>query len=593
MKKIPTLGLAMITKNEEKYLSKCLDSVIDIIDEIVIVDSGSTDKTLDIAKRYNAHTYYKEWENDFSKARNYALSKATTDWVLLLDADEEVDKQYKLKILDLIESEEYDGYYSKIYNYYGSSINDGYVIHTAFRLLRNNKKYFFRGSIHEQITPCSEEHKGIFNMSDIIIHHYGYLDENITIKKKRERNIPLLEKELQLSPNNPFYMYSLANEYAALKENDLAIELYEKARLELNTTHGFASSLYYKLITVLYNNKNYNIARLRVNEANILFPKCVDFHYLNGLINRQMYNYTIAMDSLNKCIELGDTPMKFMDGCGTYLPYIVLGDIFQEINDYTRAINSYNNAVIINRRNYQLLYTICDLLLKKYKNSIKVIENIKSYFSDLEDNTNKVLYLDILLSNNILDELYEDISCIENNKNIGNEDYYILAKYNFKNKNYDKALGYLNSILLDEAIITEKFLTNYKLMYLTSLLILQKDLNIIPNNIRVLFNDIVLKFFNTNTNIINASNNNIDISMEAYDFIISIYDILLEEKETSIFNKYIVLLDYIQNERKYLDMAKVLYRNNFKSQALIYIKESISKFDNIDKECSRILLLES
>ena len=97
-----TLSLCMITKNEEKNLSRCLDSIKDIVDEIIIVDTGSTDKTVEIAKSYGAHIYHYDWNNDFSKARNVSLQKATKDWILVLDADEVLPYEEGLKLKNII-----------------------------------------------------------------------------------------------------------------------------------------------------------------------------------------------------------------------------------------------------------------------------------------------------------------------------------------------------------------------------------------------------------------------------------------------------------------------------------------------------------
>ncbi len=88
---MPTLSLCMIVKNEEKHLARCLSSVKDVADEIVIVDTGSTDKTIEIAESFSAKIFHFDWVNDFSAARNFALSKCTGDWILYLDADEELN----------------------------------------------------------------------------------------------------------------------------------------------------------------------------------------------------------------------------------------------------------------------------------------------------------------------------------------------------------------------------------------------------------------------------------------------------------------------------------------------------------------------
>ncbi len=89
----PTVSLCMIVKNEEENLDRCLSSARDVVDEIIVVDTGSTDRTVEIANAYNARIYYHEWQDDFSLARNISLSHATRDWILHLDADEELETE--------------------------------------------------------------------------------------------------------------------------------------------------------------------------------------------------------------------------------------------------------------------------------------------------------------------------------------------------------------------------------------------------------------------------------------------------------------------------------------------------------------------
>ena len=106
-----TLSLCMITKNEENNLSRCLDCIKEFVDEIIIVDTGSTDKTVEIAKSYGAHIYHYDWNNDFSKARNVSLQKATKDWILVLDADEVLPYEEGLKLKNIINTSVNEGFF--------------------------------------------------------------------------------------------------------------------------------------------------------------------------------------------------------------------------------------------------------------------------------------------------------------------------------------------------------------------------------------------------------------------------------------------------------------------------------------------------
>src|SRR3989304_7047785 len=104
----PTLSLCMIVKNEEQFLGQCLDSVQDIVDEMIIVDTGSTDSTVEIARRYGAQIFHHPWQGSFSEARNYGLQYATGDWILQMDADEELEKADIPILKKVLRSDLYD-----------------------------------------------------------------------------------------------------------------------------------------------------------------------------------------------------------------------------------------------------------------------------------------------------------------------------------------------------------------------------------------------------------------------------------------------------------------------------------------------------
>lgn len=100
------LSAIIITKNEERNIGRCIESIKDLVDEIIIVDSGSTDRTIEIARKYTDKIYFRQWTDDFAAQRNYALSKATGDWILSLDADEVVSSELKAEAKKFFISEE-------------------------------------------------------------------------------------------------------------------------------------------------------------------------------------------------------------------------------------------------------------------------------------------------------------------------------------------------------------------------------------------------------------------------------------------------------------------------------------------------------
>ena len=136
-----TISLCMIVKNEEDVLENCLSSVFKATDEIIIVDTGSTDKTKDIARKYTDKIYDFKWVDDFSKARNYSFSKATKDYILWLDADDIIEEEDLKKLIKLKEeiNEEKDAY-SMLYIYSRDENGKPTYIQEKNRLVKRKKK---------------------------------------------------------------------------------------------------------------------------------------------------------------------------------------------------------------------------------------------------------------------------------------------------------------------------------------------------------------------------------------------------------------------------------------------------------------------
>lgn len=204
------ISLCMIVKNEGQTLSRCLNSVFSIVNEIIIVDTGSTDSTCDIARQYGAILHHFPWNDNFSDARNASLELAQGDWILFLDADEELSPGSQEILFRLIENEKIEGYFVKIVNHLGKEGWIETVPDLVFRLFRNKKEYRFRGAIHEQIADVILENNSQARYQvaeNLEIIHHGYLDEVIEEKDKKDRNLKLIEKELESNPKNRLLQY--------------------------------------------------------------------------------------------------------------------------------------------------------------------------------------------------------------------------------------------------------------------------------------------------------------------------------------------------------------------------------------------------
>lgn len=223
------LSIGMIVKNEEENLEKCLSALMPLMKEIpselIIADTGSTDRTLDIARSYTSEIYFFNWCNDFAKARNYVLEKAKGEWFLYIDADEWFENVDL--IIDFFKSGECNHFNDVCFiikNYESLSRNSSYMeehIKRLFRILPGRK---FEGLVHEHVPE-----EGKIKFIDAYIGHYGYVqDDSFKKNNKNKRNIPLLIKELEKEPENLLMLYQLAQEYLALDDKDKVIETCRK-----------------------------------------------------------------------------------------------------------------------------------------------------------------------------------------------------------------------------------------------------------------------------------------------------------------------------------------------------------------------------
>jgi glycosyltransferase involved in cell wall biosynthesis len=233
----------MIVKNEESNLGQCLLSVEPLVDEMIVVDTGSTDRTKEIAKAFGAKVYNFEWTHDFSEARNMSLSKASGDWILILDADEVLSRKDFVTLRKLAHKKKYDCAYALTTRNYvdrsnleGCKTNDGLYEEEAglgwlpsykVRLFPNDPNIRFENPVHELVEPSLKSiNKKILNCS-VPVHHYGKLNNEKSLAKGEEYYL-LGKKKLEERGDDRLALLELALQAAELKKFDEAIDLWHR-----------------------------------------------------------------------------------------------------------------------------------------------------------------------------------------------------------------------------------------------------------------------------------------------------------------------------------------------------------------------------
>lgn len=352
------ISFVLMVKNESKHIEEVLKSIAyikeKISSEIVVLDTGSTDNTVEIAKKYTDKVYFHEWNNDFASMRNKSISYANGEWLFILDGDEILSNQDSLIDFFLLKRDkEFNNLFVNIKNIIREEDNK-YNIAVVRRLFRNSKNFKYVGAIHEQ--PKYQEPHGFL---DLTLIHYGYLTTDPELmKRKFERNSELLHKQVEKEPENVYYLHQLFNTYGMNKDHDKALYYSEKAyeiAKKKNIDISKNMYIYSDLATALFNKRKYEEVETICKEAIKFKDGYIDFYYYLGKVQMLLGKNSEAISNYE-----------------TYL----------------RLVNNYNSNTIqrdITVTHYSIgftdlvIYDLCILLSKEeeFKRVLQYSKNIK------------------------------------------------------------------------------------------------------------------------------------------------------------------------------------------------------------------------
>lgn len=331
------LSLALIVKDEEKNLKRCLDSVEGLWDELVIVDTGSTDRTIEIAKKYTKNVYHFPWVKHFAKARNFAFSKCTQPWICWLDADDALQPEDVVSIRDqFLKIKDLPDYDFMLINYYYWVEPPTLSGNIKAKQLRER---IIRKSKANWIGRCHE-----INMVDWSKSYYvqnagvWHLRSNEDREKDGQRNLELMLLEVGEFPNQRNYFY-LANEYVGIGNHKEAINWFTKS-YESKETVDYTFQAAYKVAQ-----SNHELGNL--DEAIIWYLKAISIKIeyrepLLGLgsIYSSLGDHKKAAFWLETSLsipELQNPAMIILKDNYTWMPYNSLAQIYYKLGDYKKA----------------------------------------------------------------------------------------------------------------------------------------------------------------------------------------------------------------------------------------------------------------
>jgi glycosyltransferase involved in cell wall biosynthesis len=337
----PQLSLAMIVKNEARCLARCLQSIRSIVDEMVIVDTGSTDDTVEIAKNFGAKLFHFDWVNDFSAARNFALDQTTGNWILVLDADEVASEALGKEIREFAGREPVIGRL-KIVSDFRRNGNKLRSQSFVSRLFPRGAR--FQGRIHEQIvSPLAR-----VNLRGELWHD-GYLET-----QKSDRNIKLLSAELEREPDNAYLLYQLAIEYTSLDGTESAFQCLQKSFGRVKQSDAFAPNIVVDLLYAAMALKRFDAGIEAIEKSEEFLEDFPDYYLARGLfymnlIRSNPAKYAVELpkieQSFQRCLALGETDKyKSVWGSATFLANYNLGVFYHVFGNSAGAQKCFEAA---------------------------------------------------------------------------------------------------------------------------------------------------------------------------------------------------------------------------------------------------------
>ncbi len=306
------VSLCMIVRNEAEYLDACLKSADGVADEMIIVDTGSTDSTVEIARRHRARVVTCSWANDFSAARNLSLESATGNWILVLDADEELSRQSREKIPDVIRTSHADGFEVIVRSEMPETDVMKYEDMMIVRLFRNRKNYRYAMPVHEQIRGSIEKNGGKIERSDLLIVHHGYSKKLVQGTVDRgKRNLEILQKALLHSADDPYLHYQTGVTLMSMGRKEEAYS--EMKRVLTLDCAGMGSAILERLFMKM---SQLALERNENDDAVMYARRCLDYNPANGIA---MYVAAVGLLSMNRITDGYQMLLKIRENGGSNL----------------------------------------------------------------------------------------------------------------------------------------------------------------------------------------------------------------------------------------------------------------------------------
>ena len=409
----------MIVRDEAAYIEDCIKSVLPVVNEIIIVDTGSVDSTTEIAKRCGARIFHHRWQDSFSTARNVYIKHAVMDWIFVMDADERVDSENLLKIDDLLSSGEdnFMGFSFILRNYTNDSTTlgwspsdvnnpfrnefNGWYPTRSIRLFRNHRDIYYTRTLHESVRESVKKINGRILELDIPIHHLGDKRGKENKSIKMEMYEKLGKRQIQFEPEDAQAYFELGRIYRERGEYEMAEKTLKKAN---EIDEGYPQ-IHNELGAVYLKEERFDDAMRAFRKAILLDPSFADAYYNLGNLYERLNEYDKATESYRKAIESNPQFANAYNNLGIVLDE--RGEINEAIDMYLKAIEA-NPTLALSYNNLGVSFLKISKFYEAIESFKKAIELDNTYFKAHYNLANAYVKIDIHK-----DAIRQYLKCIE------------------------------------------------------------------------------------------------------------------------------------------------------------------------------------
>lgn len=344
---MPRVSLTMIVRDEEANLPACLEGMAGLVDEIVVVDTGSTDNTKAVARQSGARVFDFPWCDNFAAARNEALRHAGGDWILWLDADDRLDDENRRKLAALFGmlGDELAAWLMQCVNVSPGEDAAATVLEQG-RLFRADPRVRWQYRVHEQIVPAIERLGGRTHVSDVVLRHIGYNDA-AQRRAKLQRDLRLLMLDLADFPDDPLVLFHLGWTYWQLGDAAAALPVLKRCRQVVSSDLAIVPKLFALLVRCLRQTGSSDDALTMCQDGLRRYADHAELLFHHGQLLNERRRFAEAEASLLRLINLSGGGMAMGDDPGLrgYKGRCVLAEIYRNGGKQAEAERQWLAAI--------------------------------------------------------------------------------------------------------------------------------------------------------------------------------------------------------------------------------------------------------